>query len=71
VRRLVYLAAAQRDLVSILEYITRESGSVAIGAASPIVSRRTAPSLPRCPAHSVEHVPSSGLTSAARPSGTT
>ena len=32
-RRLVYLAAAQRDLVSILEYITRESGSVAIGAA--------------------------------------
>ena len=32
-RRLVYLAAAQRDLVSILEYITRESGSVAIGVA--------------------------------------
>ena len=30
-RRLVYLAAAERDLVSILEYITRESGSVAIG----------------------------------------
>jgi len=33
VRRLVYLAAAEHDLVSILEYITRESGSVAIGAA--------------------------------------
>ena len=32
-RRLVYLAAAERDLVSILEYITRESGSVAIGRA--------------------------------------
>jgi plasmid stabilization system protein ParE len=31
VRRLVYLAAAERDLVSILEYITRESGSAAIG----------------------------------------
>jgi plasmid stabilization system protein ParE len=31
VRRLVYLAAAQRDLVSILDYIARESGSVAIG----------------------------------------
>jgi plasmid stabilization system protein ParE len=33
VRRLVYLAAAQRDLVSILEYITRESGSVSVGVA--------------------------------------
>ena len=32
-RRLVYLAAAERDLLSILEYITRESGSVAIGVA--------------------------------------
>ncbi len=32
-RRLVYLAAAQRDLLSILDYITRESGSVAIGSA--------------------------------------
>jgi plasmid stabilization system protein ParE len=31
VRRLVYLAAAQRDLVSIFEYITRESGSLAVG----------------------------------------
>ena len=30
-RRLVYLAAAERDLVSILEYITRESGSLAVG----------------------------------------
>ena len=30
-RRLIYLAAAERDLVSILEYITRESGSLAIG----------------------------------------
>lgn len=29
-RRLVYLAAARRDLVSILEYITRESGNLAI-----------------------------------------
>jgi plasmid stabilization system protein ParE len=33
VRRLVYLTAARRDLVSILEYVTRESGSVAVGAA--------------------------------------
>jgi toxin ParE1/3/4 len=33
VRRLVYLAAAQRDLLSILEYITRESGSATIGKA--------------------------------------
>lgn len=32
-RRLVYLAAAQRDLLSILEYITRESGSAAVGKA--------------------------------------
>ena len=32
-RRLVYLATAERDLLSILEYITRESGSVAIGVA--------------------------------------
>jgi plasmid stabilization system protein ParE len=31
VRRLVYLASARRDLVEILEYITRQSGSVAIG----------------------------------------
>jgi plasmid stabilization system protein ParE len=31
VRRLVYLAAAERDLVSILDYITRESGSLAVG----------------------------------------
>lgn len=29
--RLVYLPAARRDLVSILEYVTRESGSLAIG----------------------------------------
>ena len=33
VRRLVYLAAAERDLLSILEYIARESGSAAIGLA--------------------------------------
>lgn len=32
-RRLVYLAAAQRDLPSILAYVARESGSVAIGVA--------------------------------------
>jgi hypothetical protein len=31
VRRLVYLASARRDLLEILEYITRESGSVAAG----------------------------------------
>jgi len=31
VRRLVFLAAAQRDLVSILDHITRESGSLAVG----------------------------------------
>ena len=30
-RRLVYLASARHDLVSILEYITRESGSAAVG----------------------------------------
>lgn len=30
-RRLVYLAAAQRDLVAILDYVTRESGSAAVG----------------------------------------
>ncbi len=30
-RRLVYLAAAERDLLSILDYITRESGSAAVG----------------------------------------
>ena len=30
-RRLVYLAAAERDLISILEHTTRESGSLAIG----------------------------------------
>jgi len=29
--RLVYLAAARRDLVSIFEYIARESGSAVIG----------------------------------------
>ena len=32
-RRLVYLTAAERDLLSILEYIARESGSAAIGLA--------------------------------------
>jgi len=30
-RRLVYLAAARRDLASILDYITRQSGSLAVG----------------------------------------
>lgn len=30
-RQLVYLAAARRDFADILEYITRESGSLAIG----------------------------------------
>lgn len=30
-RRLIYLAAAQRDLASILEYVTRQSGSLALG----------------------------------------
>lgn len=32
-RRLVYLAAAQRDLSSILRYVARESGSAAVGTA--------------------------------------
>jgi plasmid stabilization system protein ParE len=31
VRRLVYLAAARRDFADILEFITRESGSLTIG----------------------------------------
>jgi len=31
VPRLVYLASARRDLLAILEYITRESGSLAVG----------------------------------------
>jgi toxin ParE1/3/4 len=31
VRRLVYLTAARRDLVDILEFITRESASLAVG----------------------------------------
>jgi plasmid stabilization system protein ParE len=31
VRKLTYLAAARQDLVDILSYITRESGSLAIG----------------------------------------
>jgi len=31
VRKLVYLAAAQRDFLDILEFITRESGNLAIG----------------------------------------
>lgn len=30
-RRLVYLAAARRDLVSILDHLTRASGSLAVG----------------------------------------
>ena len=30
-RRLVYLTAARRDLVDILEFITRESASLALG----------------------------------------
>ena len=30
-RQLVYLASARRDFAAILEYITRESGSLAIG----------------------------------------
>jgi plasmid stabilization system protein ParE len=30
-RRLVYLASARRDLLSILDYITRESGSLETG----------------------------------------
>jgi plasmid stabilization system protein ParE len=33
VRRLVYLASARRDLVAILEFISREAGSVAVGRA--------------------------------------
>lgn len=31
-RRLVYLASAQRDLISILEYIARESGSLRLAS---------------------------------------
>jgi toxin ParE1/3/4 len=31
VRRRVYLASARRDIGDILEYVTRESGSLAIG----------------------------------------
>jgi len=31
VRQLVYLASARRDLADILDYITRASGSLAIG----------------------------------------
>jgi toxin ParE1/3/4 len=31
VRKLVYLVSAQDDLANILEYITRESGNLAIG----------------------------------------
>jgi hypothetical protein len=31
VRRLVYLAPARRDLADIFDYITRRSGSLAIG----------------------------------------
>ncbi len=30
-RKLVYLAAAQRDFADILDYITKESGSLAVG----------------------------------------
>ncbi len=30
-RRLVFLASARRDLADILEYVTRESGSLAVG----------------------------------------
>lgn len=30
-RRLVYLASARRDFARVLEYITKESGSLAIG----------------------------------------
>ncbi len=30
-RRLVYLTAARRDFAAILDYITRESGSLAVG----------------------------------------
>jgi len=33
VRKLVYLAAAQRDFADILDFITRESGSLAVGRA--------------------------------------
>ncbi len=32
-RRLIYLASARQDLIDILNYITRESGSVAVGRA--------------------------------------
>lgn len=32
-RQLVYLASAQQDLTDILRYITRESGSLAVGRA--------------------------------------
>lgn len=32
-RQLVYLASAQHDLTDILQYITRESGSLAVGRA--------------------------------------
>lgn len=32
-RQLVYLASAQHDLTDILQYLTRESGSLAVGRA--------------------------------------
>jgi toxin ParE1/3/4 len=40
VRRLVYLASARRDFAAILDYITRQSGSLAIGRGFVDVLRR-------------------------------
>lgn len=66
-RRLVYLAAAERDLLSILDYIARECGSAAIGLAFTERLQASAPGWPRCPARSA----ALGRTSAASPSETT
>jgi plasmid stabilization system protein ParE len=40
VRKLVYLAAARSDLREILEYITKESGSLAVGQGFTEILRR-------------------------------
>lgn len=48
-RQLVYLASARRDFADILEYITRESGSLAVGLGFVDVLRRQSGKLASLP----------------------
>ena len=56
-RKLVYLVSAQDDLTSILDYITRESGNLAIGLGFVTALRRECAKLASLPGTLGRHRP--------------